>query len=98
MWIREPFLDYAGSFEKLVVHGHTPNDTMWVQQLPNRIAIDTGAYESGRLSTLHIHPSARTEVGQAYSVAGMIAVSHGLPTPIERRRPQNFAYSYQLRE
>ncbi|MBY5794925.1 hypothetical protein [Rhizobium leguminosarum] len=74
MWIREPFLSYAGSFGKTVIHGHTPIDAMWVQQFPNRIAVDTGAYESGVLSGLHVHPSDRVEVVQAQSVAGMIAV------------------------
>ncbi|MEH7870198.1 metallophosphoesterase family protein [Rhizobium laguerreae] len=86
MWIREPFLSYAETFGKTVVHGHTPVDTMWVQRFPNRIAIDTDAHVSGTLSALHVHPSGRVEVIQAQSVAGLIAVSHGEPMQTSQRK------------
>jgi serine/threonine protein phosphatase 1 len=50
LWIRSPFLESQRRHEKVIVHGHTivPD----VQILPNRIAIDTGAYSSGRLSAI----------------------------------------------
>jgi serine/threonine protein phosphatase 1 len=50
LWIRSPFLDATRAHEKTIVHGHTivPN----VDIRPNRIAIDTGAYQSGRLSAI----------------------------------------------
>ena len=52
LWIREPFLEYRGKFEAIVVHGHTP-----VQEpefYRNRINIDTGAHASGHLTALAI--------------------------------------------
>lgn len=49
LWIRDDFLDYEGSFEKLVVYGHT-----WTSDQPevseHRIGLDTGAYETGVLT------------------------------------------------
>lgn len=50
MWIRNDFLVHQGSFGKVVVHGHTPVD--WVDVHPNRINVDTHAYDSGVLSCL----------------------------------------------
>lgn len=49
-WIREPFLSHAGPLDKVVVHGHTISAE--VEFRPGRIGIDTGAYESGRLTAL----------------------------------------------
>lgn len=43
LWIREPFLSYAGKFERLIVHGHTPTRDGRPDVRPNRINIDTGA-------------------------------------------------------
>ncbi|MGC1304590.1 MAG: metallophosphoesterase family protein [Caulobacteraceae bacterium] len=54
LWIRGPFIDAEGPFEKVIVHGHT-----WIsdrpQQLPHRIGIDTGAYETGVLTAVRLH-------------------------------------------
>jgi len=50
LWIRKPFLDYLGNFGKVVVHGHTPVERPVVYS--NRIAIDTGAVFTGRLTAL----------------------------------------------
>jgi serine/threonine protein phosphatase 1 len=47
-WIREEFLNFNGSFEKIIVHGHTITER--AELLPHRIGLDTGAYASGRLS------------------------------------------------
>jgi serine/threonine protein phosphatase 1 len=50
LWIRDEFLRHRQSFDKIVVHGHSP-----VQQpevLDNRINIDTGAYATGQLTCL----------------------------------------------
>ncbi|MBB6305083.1 metallophosphoesterase [Rhizobium leucaenae] len=49
-WIREEFLDHRGQFEKIIVHGHTPTETDLPEIYPNRIAVDTGAYATGRLT------------------------------------------------
>ena len=50
LWIREEFLGYPGSFGKVVVHGHTPVDEP--TRTANRINVDTGAYLTGRLTTV----------------------------------------------
>jgi serine/threonine protein phosphatase 1 len=57
IWIRGPFLDHAGSFDQIVVHGHTPGDEPVVR--PNRIGIDTGAFFTGRLTALRLEASSR---------------------------------------
>jgi serine/threonine protein phosphatase 1 len=57
VWIRRPFLDHAGSFGKVVVHGHTP--TLLPVIKPNRIGIDTGAVFSDRLTALRLEDRAR---------------------------------------
>lgn len=50
LWIRSPFLEFDGSFGKTVVHGHTPVEAPEIH--PNRIAVDTGAVFTGRLTAL----------------------------------------------
>lgn len=49
-WIRDEFLSSQLDFGKVVVHGHTPRDRPEV--LPNRINIDTRAYDTGILTCL----------------------------------------------
>ena len=51
-WIGEEFLSYRGSFDRIVVHAHTPVET--VQFRPNRINLDTGAYRTGQLAVLKL--------------------------------------------
>ena len=51
-WIREPFLLDDTDHGFVVVHGHTIRDE--VEERPNRIGIDTGAYRTGILSALAI--------------------------------------------
>jgi serine/threonine protein phosphatase 1 len=51
-WIRNEFLDCTDTFEKVVVHGHTPVKEPEIY--PNRINIDTGAYATGRLTCLSL--------------------------------------------
>lgn len=53
-WIREEFLDHRGQFEKIIVHGHTPTETDLPETYPHRIAVDTGAYATGRLTAVVI--------------------------------------------
>lgn len=48
LWIREAFLNATAPFGAVVVHGHTPHGRPVVK--PNRISIDTGAYQSGILT------------------------------------------------
>lgn len=52
MWIRRPFLDHAGDFGALVLHGHTPVER--VTHFGNRVALDTGAGYGGPVSVVVI--------------------------------------------
>ena len=56
-WIRDPFLSDAKEHGFVVVHGHTIVQS--VEEKPNRIAIDTGAYHSGVLTALAIEDQQR---------------------------------------
>lgn len=56
-WIRSPFLESEGDHGVVVVHGHSINPM--VEQLPNRIGIDTGAYRTGILSALALESDSR---------------------------------------
>jgi serine/threonine protein phosphatase 1 len=58
IWIRSPFLDHAGSFGKIVVHGHTPGEEPVVQS--NRIGIDTGAVFTGKLTALRLEGDSKS--------------------------------------
>lgn len=51
LWIREPFLSSRRNHGKVVVHGHTI-EPGGPQLGGNRIGIDTGAHEHGRLTVL----------------------------------------------
>lgn len=48
LWVRDEFLNHKEPFEKVVVHGHTPNEDVLIA--PNRIDVDTGVYLTHRLS------------------------------------------------
>ena len=50
LWIREDFTRSRDHHEYIVVHGHSISEE--VEWKPNRIGIDTGAYESGLLTAL----------------------------------------------
>ena len=56
-WIREPFLSEQKAHGFMVVHGHTIVDE--VEERPNRIGIDTGAYQRGRLTALVVEDDRR---------------------------------------
>jgi len=55
--IRDRFLDHAQPLEKVIVHGHSVVDRPEVRQ--NSIAVDTGAYKSGILTTVVLEGSKR---------------------------------------
>ncbi len=57
MWIRDDFLRSPAYHGKIVIHGHTPVDEPDLR--PNRINIDTGAYVSGRLTSLVLEGQSR---------------------------------------
>lgn len=50
LWIREPFLSHTGTFERLIVHGHTPVAARVPDLRANRLNIDTGAGYDGPLT------------------------------------------------
>jgi serine/threonine protein phosphatase 1 len=56
-WIREEFLDDERDHGAMIVHGHTIYDD--VDEWPNRIGIDTGAYRSGILTAIVLEGTAR---------------------------------------
>jgi serine/threonine protein phosphatase 1 len=56
-WIRGEFLDFRGDHGAVVVHGHTIAEE--VEERANRIGIDTGAFASGRLTTLGLEGGER---------------------------------------
>jgi len=66
-WIREPFLTDIKEHGFMVVHGHTIVDR--VEERPNRIAIDTGAYRSGVLTCLVIEDHERRYLATTRSEA-----------------------------
>lgn len=56
-WIREPFLLDDTDHGCIVVHGHTISEK--VEERPNRIGVDTGAYRTGVLTALAIEGDER---------------------------------------
>ena len=56
-WIRDEFLSWRQPHHKIVVHGHTI--MLEVDEHPNRIGIDTGAYHSGRLTAIGLEGTKR---------------------------------------
>lgn len=50
IWIRREFLTHAGLYDKVVVHGHTPVGRAEI--MPNRVDVDTMAFDTGRLTAL----------------------------------------------
>lgn len=57
MWIRREFLADKVAFEKVVVHGHTPEEQVHADN--RRIGIDTGAYATGVLTGLRLEGDQR---------------------------------------
>jgi serine/threonine protein phosphatase 1 len=55
LWIRDAFLESSEDHGHVVVHGHTVVDRPQIHG--NRIAVDTGAYATGRLSAVVLHGS-----------------------------------------
>jgi len=56
-WIRGPFLEHTEDHGFVVVHGHTISST--VDERPNRIGLDTGAYRTGVLTAMIVEGSKR---------------------------------------
>jgi len=56
-WIREEFVSQRGDLEKVIVYGHTIYQE--VDERGSRIGIDTGAYDSGKLTALALEGAER---------------------------------------
>jgi serine/threonine protein phosphatase 1 len=63
IWIREPFLSSKVSFERLIVHGHTPLMTAKPDVRANRINLDTGAVYGGPLTAAAFTADTRESIG-----------------------------------
>jgi serine/threonine protein phosphatase 1 len=70
-WIREPFLFDDTDHGFLVIHGHTISHS--VEERPNRIGIDTGAYRTGVLTALAIEGGERWVIDTAAMPTGETA-------------------------
>lgn len=57
LWIRERFLRHAKPLSHVIVHGHTIFDEVEIRDW--RIGIDTGAYNSGKLTALVLEDATR---------------------------------------
>lgn len=49
-WIRREFTDYQGDLGYVVIHGHSITEN--VEERPNRIGVDTGAFATGKLTAI----------------------------------------------
>jgi serine/threonine protein phosphatase 1 len=58
LWIREEFLRAKRPFDKVIVHGHTPEEAAFVGT--DRIGVDTGAYATGLLTAVRLNGADRT--------------------------------------
>jgi len=58
LWIRKGFVDAAGPFEKVIVHGHTWTDEQ-PQMLAHRLGLDTGAFATGVLTAVRLSEGER---------------------------------------
>jgi serine/threonine protein phosphatase 1 len=72
-WIRDPFLSDAKEHGFVVVHGHTISPQ--VEEKPNRIGIDTGAYKTGVLTAVGIEDERRWFLS-SMALGGGEAVPH----------------------
>jgi serine/threonine protein phosphatase 1 len=73
MWIRQPFLDHPAPFEQVVVHGHTPTET--VVSDARRIGIDSGAYATNVLSAVRLEGQTRLLL-QATGRGGRVSLTN----------------------
>ena len=73
-WIRAPFLVDETDHGFVVVHGHTI--TASIDERPNRIGIDTGAYRTGVLTALAIDGARRWYLDTATTVGAAVSAAH----------------------
>jgi serine/threonine protein phosphatase 1 len=73
-WIRDPFLFDDSDHGFVVVHGHTI--TPEVEELPNRIGIDTGAYRTGILTAVAIDGTERWFLDTRQPATAAVSATH----------------------
>jgi len=73
-WIREPFLTDDTNHGFVVVHGHTIRPE--IDEWPNRIGIDTGAYSTGVLTALVIDGAERRHLDTRQPQAAAVSATH----------------------
>lgn len=73
LWIRETFTESKFQFDKVVVHGHTRTENVYIDD--RRIGLDTGAYETGVLSALRLWNDER-HVLQTVSESGRVGINY----------------------
>lgn len=56
-WIRKDFLESTAQHDSMIVHGHSISAQ--IDERPNRIGIDTGAYATGRLTAIGLEGAER---------------------------------------
>lgn len=78
LWIAEDFLDDPEAHFAVIVHGHSIEETGPVLH-PNRIALDTGAYRTGRLSAVAFEGAERWVISTATDTP--VEVLRIAPTP-----------------
>ena len=71
-WIREPFLSHEARHSHVIIHGHTIYERAEVRD--NRIGIDTGAFESGRLTALVLEGTGRRFIETKVKKTGEIRI------------------------
>ena len=78
-WIRNEFLNCETLHPGVIVHGHSI--TQEVEERPNRIGIDTGAYFSGRLTAIAIEGDDRWYLTATDDAAVTAASAETVETP-----------------
>lgn len=78
LWIRDPFLRHDKPFGRVVVHGHTICDE--VEDTGYRVGIDTGAYQTGRLTALVLEGGTRRVI-QAVKRDGSVGIERTTAVP-----------------
>ena len=73
-WIREPFLLDDTNHGFVVVHGHTISPE--VEERPNRVGIDTGAFATGILTAIAIEGAERWFLDTKEAVVTAVPVAH----------------------
>jgi serine/threonine protein phosphatase 1 len=63
MWIREPFLSDSREYDRLIVHGHTPQKSGVPDWRGNRLNVDTAAVYGGPLTAAIFNAVARDPIG-----------------------------------